>query len=225
MAMSNYLMSLYLSKYAYVSSQRVHIVHSNNKLSIAFRGTTNKQEVLRFFKMKQKPLYVEERGLIVGHVHSGFLGSFQTIKPIISEAITRYNPQKITFSGHSKGGALAKIASVYYNSVFDKQVSCHCFGSPRVGDELFLQEYNMVVDQFNMAHFNDFVVTLPTHYPLENVSYFNTTAVNPHSINAYIRTLVNSINAIEGTGNINFKNDEEESCLFEDYCEGDSKIV
>lgn len=229
--MSDYLMSAYLSKYTYVSSQRVYVVPMKDRLNISFRGTTNNREVLSFFNVTPKPLYLKNSSTMLGHVHGGFLSSFNVVAPVVSKAIHDHKPRRITFSGHSKGGALAKIASVYYNKMLDMDVTCHTFGSPRVGDELFLEGYNTIYEQFNMAHFNDFVVTLPARYPTENVTYFSTRVANPHSINAYVRTLTKSINDFESQIGVQYtchvKNDQGAHFYMpeEDDDECDSRIV
>ena len=74
-------------------------------------------------------------------VHSGFLTSFFQSRKESTSFSTREN-RPIIFCGHSLGGGIATIASLYYTYKY-KNVSCVTFGSPRVGDKIrmyFIEE-------------------------------------------------------------------------------------
>lgn len=187
-----HLRSAQLSKYTYVSKQKVSFVRNPRELIVSYRGSLSKQEIMSFFRMQFVSILPDI------NVHKGYLQSFYESEHEVSRVIHAHEPESITFCGHSKGGCIAKIASVYFKLRYmNTTIACHTFGSPKVGDEGFVRIYNDIVDEkFNMAHANDIVCTLPHHFPPEkNVYMCKAVHKSPHRIQSYINTLTESLSA------------------------------
>lgn len=70
----------------------------------------------------------------------------------------------IVCTGHSQGGAVATLAAFWLQRMNrDARVRCVTFGSPRVGNEGFVKEYNEVVKHhFRVETGNDPVPKVPS---------------------------------------------------------------
>ena len=125
-------------------------------LVFAFRGTESFRDVLSDLNLFRSELEIPGNHLTSIFsfnfnrplVHSGFLTQFNTVKDEINQDIIEYRKDPdgdnhLIFTGHSLGGALATIASVYYGSLYpDMSISCITFGSPRVGNRDFAKIFN-----------------------------------------------------------------------------------
>jgi len=83
-------------------------------------------------------------------VHNGFLNQYLVIKnklfDNIDNIIKNNNIGEISLSGHSSGGAIANIASIDFCKKYnDIPIKCVTFGSPKVGNQNFVDEYNKYV--------------------------------------------------------------------------------
>jgi predicted lipase len=100
-------------------------------------------------------------------VHNGFLDQYLIIKnklfDNIDDIIKNNNIGEISLSGHSSGGAIANIASIDFCKKYkDIQIKCVTFGSPKVGNENFVDEYNKYVkDSYRIVNKNDIIEHLP----------------------------------------------------------------
>ena len=101
-------------------------------------------------------------------IHEGFLTKFLTVRDWIEQHIT--SPDKafdsLSFTGFSLGGALATLASHWAQSLnfqrnLTQDVQCYVFGSPRVGNNSFVNHYNNTVNCSSVVYKNDPVPTLP----------------------------------------------------------------
>jgi len=116
------------------------------ELTFVFRGTDSISDVcidLKFIKERFHETHAKNI-----KVHRGFLAQFDDIKFKVMTKINTFEPVRITFTGHSLGGALATLFAVacknYYPSMF---VSCVTFGSPRVGNSSFARHFNSIIDE------------------------------------------------------------------------------
>ena len=76
----------------------------------------------------------------VPEVHTGFYLQFLTVRDFLVTHLIGCKEREIVFTGHSLGGALATIGAAYTKAYFsEKVVDCITFGSPRVGDSLFVK--------------------------------------------------------------------------------------
>ena len=134
-------------------------------LYVVFRGTESREDMLtnldlfteEFFSKSAKEDGNEHHDGEVDqpYVHSGFLDQFRALEPRITEYLSKHGTScsRVVFAGHSLGGALATIATLYYatrqfrfrNFPSLPFIYCHTFGSPRVGDEAFCAAFERYV--------------------------------------------------------------------------------
>lgn len=136
------------------------IFYNNTSIDICFKGTTNIVNVYSNMQILLKS-YNNIK------VHNGFLNQYLIIKnklfDNIDNIIKNNNIGEISLSGHSSGGAIANIASIDFCKKYnDIQIKCVTFGSPKVGNENFVDEYNKYVkDSYRIVNKNDIIEHLP----------------------------------------------------------------
>jgi hypothetical protein len=152
-------------------------VDKHKTILVSFRGTVAVQ-----FKNWLVNFQTEMKNVTgMGLVHEGFLKAFSGIWGDLQEEITKQlteNPDySLTLVGHSLGGAMATIAAVAVKlpeGYSPKNVSVITYGSPRVGNQEFVDKFNSLGYQsFRVVHDTDFVVQVPSssqgyvHVPTE----------------------------------------------------------
>lgn len=138
-------------------------VAANEKIIIvAFRGTepTHMQDVLTDAKIhKVKGPF--------GVMHRGFLHGFELVKDDMLAAISRFrntdHPQSLWCTGHSLGAALAVVAVASLLADGQAVDGLYNFGQPRVGDQVFADEFNrrFAGRHFRFVNNNDTVTRVP----------------------------------------------------------------
>lgn len=118
---------------------------------------------MKFFKKDYK-------GVRGAQVHIGFSNSFDDVKGVFYSALKKARSicpgcRDITVSGHSLGGALSVLAGVEIreNSAFSGfRVKVITFGSPRVGNDVFIKHFrNLISYNIRMVHNKDNVAHVP----------------------------------------------------------------
>lgn len=144
--------------------------HEEEKLIIAFRGTSSRDDVLTDLNISREklPLMGMDK-LLWPQVHSGFATQFFSVNKHLEDSIK--DSDDIIFCGHSLGGALATIGSLYYKFQYpEKNISCVTFGSPRVGDDQFVFYFNeRIKNSLRYVNDNDPVPCLPTRWRFKHV--------------------------------------------------------
>ena len=130
-----------------VHHERIHntlfAAYSNGKghVVVAFRGTVKKslknwKTDSQFLKAKcQLGNYQERR---CGRVHRGFQKAYLAIREPLKQTIR--GAKRISFTGHSLGGALALLATYDFKTTFRTPTqrypvnNCYVFGTPLVAD-------------------------------------------------------------------------------------------
>ena len=122
------------------SSQAVVVYDDeDNEILVGFRGTINK---ISQWASDLDTVYTRWK-YGNGNVHSGFYDRFDEIKaPVMSflRIAKKIHPKaSIIVSGHSMGGAVATMFSMYLDTVYPSYSPSfvYTFGSPRVGDKTF----------------------------------------------------------------------------------------
>ena len=145
-------------------------------LLVSFRGTSELRDIASDLNATRSAMDIVENKT---YVHSGFYNQFLEIKGQLDREVEKYyithcnspNKQQIIFCGHSLGGALATIATVYYGQKYPSyKVHCVTFGSPRVGGKKFVKMYNKTVDtSYRFVNNNDIVTMIPTRWRFRHV--------------------------------------------------------
>lgn len=143
---------------------QANIFRCDKELYIAFRGTESKKDVIADLKFR-KELFISAKNK--EKVHRGFQGQLIAIETPLFKQIQDLDPQyeKIIFTGHSLGGALATIASLKYVVEYQgdpEKVHCITYGSPRVGNGSFTKLFNKTVKNvIRFTNWNDPVTIVP----------------------------------------------------------------
>jgi predicted lipase len=132
---------------------------------IAFRGSeeTGIADWLTDLKFAQQVFPYEESNNKKVKVHYGFIWAYKSVRDAVRKAAKETPLKKILCTGHSLGAGLATLCAldVQYNNP-DKQVSCYTFGSPKVGNNDFVESYNhRVPNTFRLVNKNDLIPNLP----------------------------------------------------------------
>lgn len=145
--------------------------HDTDTLVVAFRGTSSKEDILTDLSISREKLPLgnvpEEQWPLV---HSGFVEQFFSVNKNLEGSIKEND--NIIFCGHSLGGALATIGSLYYSFQYpEKDIACVTFGSPRVGDSRFVSYFDERISKsIRYVNDNDPVPCLPTRLRFKHVS-------------------------------------------------------
>ena len=99
-------------------------------------------------------------------VHRGFFQHYERIRSTLMSSIHSLGLTRILVAGHSKGGALASLAAldIVLNAPTVQSVEVYTFGSPRVGNQSFVQTLHNapVLTQFFQVQNNaDIVPSMP----------------------------------------------------------------
>ncbi len=92
-----------------------------------------------------------------GNVHRGFKNALQEVWPDLEDYISNLqkNNRKIWITGHSLGAALATLAADRYGNI----QGIYTYGSPRVGDRDFKEDFN--VNAYRFVNNSDIVTKVP----------------------------------------------------------------
>lgn len=153
-----------LDRFAFLSKDDTEgFVAANEKIIVvAFRGTeaTHLQDILTDAKIhKVKGPF--------GVMHRGFLRGFELVKDDMLAAIGRFRnadrPQSLWCTGHSLGAALAVVAVAMLLAEGQTVDGLYNFGQPRVGDQVFADEFNrrFAGRHFRFVNNNDTVTRVP----------------------------------------------------------------
>jgi triacylglycerol lipase len=142
------------------------IIANSNLILVTFRGSesrTDWKNNLDFVLIQGYGGRVDE---FQGRVHRGFSRALDSVWGQVKRTIDQFQTQGQTlwFTGHSLGAALATLAVSRLVLAEDKPVGgLYTYGSPRVGDRVFAQNFNnQFKDQsFRFVNHKDIVTRLP----------------------------------------------------------------
>lgn len=92
-----------------------------------------------------------------GRVHKGFLESLDALWPAV-EIFTAEARRPLCVTGHSKGGALAFLASCRLSKTGKKPQEVQTFAAPRVGDAAFAAAYDVEIPNTCRVEYRDDLV-------------------------------------------------------------------
>lgn len=140
------------------------VASNNDSAIVCFRGTEVKesQDILTDLKFWQIQAGGESR------VHAGFEEALDKVWSNISAYLqgiqgTANEQLKVWFTGHSLGAALATLAAERYQ----KGQGLYTFGSPRVGNASFRDDFK--VNAYRFIHNNDIVTMVPPPVSYQHV--------------------------------------------------------
>ena len=146
----------------------------NSKLINSFRNYKITPELITNLKEESKniianlDLYKDKI-----YLHSGFVIQFNSILNMLKGLVASYNRnprfKKITFTGHSLGSSLCRLAIIstfLSNPKMYSKIKCYAFGTPRLGNKAFedfiSRAFNMYENKIiNINTEKDFVKNLP----------------------------------------------------------------
>lgn len=147
---------------------------AGDKLIIAFRGTegngTPMGSILDWLN-NFLAMQVSFAPYGAGKVHTGFFSAAEDLKEEILEKTEvlfnklkdKYESPEIILTGHSKGGAVAEVMAAILAGInegrYREYISVYTFGAPRVGDEVFANNYKL--KHLRYEAFLDIVCHLP----------------------------------------------------------------
>lgn len=132
-------------------------VLSNDQTSVvAFRGTSSRSNFrtdLQFLKRKA----------LGGKVHTGFHGAMRRVWKGVEEELKRTGNDRVVFTGHSLGGALAQLAAKQYADDGGSVHAVYGFGTPHVGNQQFQDGYDRSLGDRTFSHVygKDIVARVP----------------------------------------------------------------
>ena len=142
------------------------VAERNRDLFLVFRGTLTASEWIRSFNMDLVPAPLPDHG----HVHKGFLQTYALFQDAIIESVEKTGQNRSVFvGGHSLGGAISTLAVAEIGQRFpDRVPRFYSFGSPRVGDNDFVQSFNRgyLGRSFRVVNTSDIVGSLPLPAPI-----------------------------------------------------------
>ncbi|MGC1308886.1 MAG: lipase family protein [Phormidesmis sp.] len=97
-------------------------------------------------------------------MHRGFSRAYLSVRDRIHDIIKDSNLTRCRVTGHSLGGAIASLCAVDLQYNFSPQIAieAYTFGSPRVGNQAFVESYNKrVPDTWRVVNGWDAVVGVP----------------------------------------------------------------
>jgi len=140
---------------------------------IAFRGSVDASNLMADaeFWMSPWPFSTPCPGC---QVHAGFAEAYAELRTPLLEAIHHHRCDRLTFTGHSLGGAIVTLASFEARAGFGLHVDeVWTFGKPRVGNAAFAERYVQAAvaqgsrtPMWRVVHYMDPVPLLPPNIGL-----------------------------------------------------------
>ena len=119
---------------------------------VAFRGSRGYKDLLHLASTSFQS--IDFHGF---EVHKATYDIFDNVKDQLTDYFDKTGVQNITFSGHSAGASIAKLASVHFKLENPKyNISAHLFGAPQIGYSDFnTWTYNTLDEIYEIANRND----------------------------------------------------------------------
>jgi len=102
-----------------------------------------------------------------GGIHTGFARALEEVWNQLVPFVRNLGTQRVVwFTGHSLGGALATLAADRYAKSVGAVQGLYSFGSPRVGDERFVESFSPAAHR--IVNGDDVVTTVPLFGPVSS---------------------------------------------------------
>jgi hypothetical protein len=143
---------------------------------IVFKGSSNFKDFMTDINFKD---YDSPTDYTLGNVHKGIYDRLFHTENIINgvaiprchiiiDIISRYpDTHNVFLTGHSLGGGMATAFYSYFSNNVKNNIKLVTFGSPKVGDAVFVNSFNFNCTRF--VHKNDII----THLPIKSFGYYH----------------------------------------------------
>lgn len=152
------------------NNNRGMILSSDDALVIVFRGTRMNEhkifDAAAFVAIDPNDLVTDSKFIpknfdAGGKVHGGFLAAYEEVRGLLAETVKAKPPaQKLWFTGHSLGGALASLAAADFA---DETAGLYTYGAPRAGNSDFAKRIPNN-KHIRYVHRDDWVPTVPPEF-------------------------------------------------------------
>lgn len=142
---------------------QAYLARIDDAIIIAFRGTEPsylRNWILDLDAIKAQYPDNEEKSL----VHKGFLDAYKSLSPEIMKYVAAHSDAvHVSITGHSLGGAMATLCHVDLARAFPPlKLALYTFGSPRVGNDYFVDIANRSgTISWRVVHKRDVVTQIP----------------------------------------------------------------
>jgi hypothetical protein len=169
------LRSCMLSRQIYTDAKRRNVIvqRSGSCVYVCFKGCSSLNDFISSVDIRSCRIHGEKVG-----IHNGFCERHKSLKDEVwyglLENCMSYNITDVVFTGHSAGGSLAQIGSLFSSELIDEDIQLHCYtyGSPKVGDGCFKDAIEETVKEGNLLRIetlHDVVCLLPMQPGFEHV--------------------------------------------------------
>lgn len=138
-------------------------VDENGRLFISWMGTADVDDVLQDAEIELVPLFIN--GEYCGKVHYGLHSYYATLRDDMNQRVSNFvksGGHHVIFTGFSLGASITYSALECVMNHPEICVRCVTFGSPRSGDKLFADTFNVKVPNSTRVIIDDdFVPRLP----------------------------------------------------------------
>lgn len=115
--------------------------NGGNDILVAFRGTVA-DDISNW--LTDDCIVQKSDAAYPGMVHTGFAETMYSVWPLINAKLPALAPgQRVWVTGHSLGGAMATLAALRLKTAGFNAIALYTYGSPRVGNTDFYQEYSV----------------------------------------------------------------------------------
>lgn len=129
-------------------------------LVVVYRGTQGMKDIMTDLRYNDVKMPTVD-----ANVHEGFYAQYTSVEAAVRESIDslRESFDTLIVTGHSLGAALATLtAPALVDAYPNKKVELYTFGSPRVGNDKFVEYFRSRVQVvFRIANFRDPVALIP----------------------------------------------------------------
>lgn len=134
----------------------------SNCIFTAFRGSSNIHNWIENIQIYHISPYYNTSLL----VEEGFYKEYSFIKSEIFQNLqilsNKYNTNNLLITGHSAGASSSTLMAYDVVNIYHYNILYfYNFGSPRVGNDFFVYDFNTKIKGFRIVHNNDIVPTVP----------------------------------------------------------------
>jgi triacylglycerol lipase len=108
---------------------------------------------------------ISDKSISPGRVHQGFRDAYKSLWDVVLADVQsrrEHSRLPVIVTGHSKGGALARLAALGFLKVKIPVAGVYTFGAPRAGDLAFAQDYeSRIKHDFRFENTDDVVPHTP----------------------------------------------------------------